>query len=142
MLKNKIYLASDNWAPAHPLVMQAIVEVNTDSAPSYGADSWTEEAQRRIQDVFKKKCTILFVPSGTGANILGLKIACRSHESIICTDCAHIHYQESGAAEALIGCKLLTVPHQNGKIDRNGIFKKKKKNELLESILRFLAFFR
>ena len=28
------------------------------------------------------------------ANIIGLKLSCRRHESIICTDIEHIHYQE------------------------------------------------
>jgi threonine aldolase len=122
----KICLASDNWAPAHPLVLQAVTKANEAYAPSYGSDSWTEEAQKIIQETFKAKCKVFIVPTGTGANIFGLKLACRRHESVICTDIAHIQYQESGAAESLIGCKLLTVPHKEGKITPEAILKKLK----------------
>lgn len=124
MSGKKICLASDNWAPAHPLILQAVADANEAYAPAYGSDPWTEEAQKIIQDQFKSRCKVFIVPTGTGANILGLKLACRRHESVICTDIAHIQYQESGAAEALIGCKLLTVPHREGKITPEAILKK------------------
>lgn len=97
MFRKKICLASDNWTPAHPAIMQSINEANEDCAPSYGSDPWTEEAQKLIQEAFKTKCKVFFLPTGTGANILGLKLACRRHESVICTEIAHIQYQESGA---------------------------------------------
>jgi threonine aldolase len=126
MLQKKICLASDNWSPAHPLVMQALIEANEGSAPSYGADRWTEEAQKLIQEVFQSQCKVFFVPSGTGANVLALKLCCRRHESVICTDIAHIQYQESGAAESIIGCKLLTVPHREGKATPDALLKKLK----------------
>lgn len=122
----KICLASENWAPAHPKVLQAIIEANQGFQPAYGADPWTLEAQKKIQDTFKRKCKVIFVPTGTGANVLGLRLACKRFESVICTDIAHIQYQESGAAESLIGCKLLTVPHQEGKITIKEIQKKLK----------------
>lgn len=120
----KVCLASDNWAPAHPLVLKAIVEANEASAPSYGSDPWTEEAIKLIQEAVGAKCKVFIVPTGTGANILGLKLASRRHESVICTDIAHIHYQESGAAESLIGCKLLTVPNREGKVTPEAVLKK------------------
>jgi threonine aldolase len=109
MTQNKINLASDNWSSAHPLIMNAVMEANQDYAPSYGSDSYTEEAQKLIQDALGAKCKVFMMSTGTGANIVALKLACRRHESVICTDIAHIQYQESGAAESIIGCKLLTV---------------------------------
>lgn len=120
----KIYLASDNWSPAHPLIVQAVMEANEGYASSYGSDPWTEEAQALIQKAFKSECTVFIVPTGTGANILALRLSCRIYESIICTDIAHINYQESGAAEALVGSKLLTVPHRSGKATPEEILKK------------------
>lgn len=124
MSQMKICLASDNWTPAHPLVMKAIVEANEGYAPSYGSDPWTEEAQKLIQGTFKRDCKVFIVPNGTGANILALKLSCRRYESIICTDIAHIQYQESGAAESIVGCKLLTVPHREGKMTPEAVSKK------------------
>lgn len=106
--------------------MQAVMEANVGHAPAYGSDPWTEEAQKLIQDAFKTKCKVFIVPSGTGANIFGLKLTCRRFESIICTDIAHIQYQESGAAESIIGCKLLIVPHLVGKMTPCAVLKKLK----------------
>lgn len=126
MNEKKICLASDNWAPAHPLVLQSLIEANEAYAPSYGSDPWTEEAQKIIQENVGAKCKIFFIPTGTGSNVLGLKLACHRHESVICTDIAHIHYQESGAAESIIGCKLLTVKHKQGKITPEAVLKKLK----------------
>src|SRR5712692_2449634 len=127
MNKNKTYLASDNWAPAHPLIIKAITEANEGYAPSYGSDAWTEEAGRLIQKAFKSKCKVFVVPTGTGANIFALRLCCKAYESVICTDIAHIQNQESGAAEALVGCKLLTVPHKEGKVTSDEIVKKLKR---------------
>jgi threonine aldolase len=114
--KEKIYLASDNWAPAHPAVIKAVVEANEGSTPSYGADPWTRQAEQLIQTAFQSKCKVFIVPTGTGSNVFALKLACRRYESVICSDIAHIHYQEAGSFESIVGCKLLTVPHQSGKI--------------------------
>lgn len=127
MTKNKTCLASDNWSPAHPLIMKAIAEANEGFAPSYGSDAWTEEAGKLIQEAFKSKGKVFIVPTGTGANNFALRLCCKTYESVICTDIAHIQYQESGAAEALVGCKLLTVPNKEGKVTAGEIVKKLKR---------------
>jgi threonine aldolase len=121
-----IYLASDNWAPAHPLVMQALSKANENFAPSYGSDPWTEEAAALIQKTLGTECKVFMVPTGTGVNIVALKLACQRHESVICTDIAHISSHEAGAAESIVGCKLLTVPHVAGKVTCETVSKKLK----------------
>jgi len=124
---SKICLASDNWSPAHPLIIKAVSEANEGYAPSYGLDPWTQEAEGLIQKAFKTSGKVFVVPTGTGANIFALKLCCKAHQSVICTDIAHIQYQESGAAEALLGCKLVTVPNKEGKILPAEIIKKLKR---------------
>lgn len=126
MAQEKICLASDNFTPVHPLVMQAISEANQGYAPSYGSDTWTMQAEELIQHTFKAKPKVVIVPTGTGANVLALKLSCKRYESVLCTDIAHIQYQESGAAESIVGCKLLSVPHREGKITPEGILRKLK----------------
>ncbi len=124
--QEKICLASDNFAPVHPIVMEAISEANRGYASAYGGDHWTIQAEELMHHVFQASSKVFMLPNGTGTNILALKLACRRHESVICTDIAHIQYQESGAAEAIVGCKLLTIPQQNGKITPAGVHKKLK----------------
>ena len=124
MNQEKICLASDNWAPAHPAIIKALIEANEGPVASYGADPWTEQAQNLIQKTFRKPCKVFMIPTGTGANIFALKLSCKAYESVVCSDIAHIQYQESGASEAIVGCKLLTVPHQNGKITGGALLKK------------------
>ena len=123
MSHHKIALASDNWSPVHPAVMDALLTANQGYAPAYGADIWTEQAQALLQKEFPSSCASFIVPSGTGSNVFGLRLACRRHESILCTNIAHIYYQESGAAESLIGCKLIPVAHSNGKLTPEAITK-------------------
>ncbi len=124
MHPHKIPLASDNWSPAHPSIIQAMIEANEGPTSAYGSDPWTQEAEKWMQKIFKKECKTYMVPTGTGSNVLALKLSCRPHESVICTNIAHLHHQESGAAEAVVGCKLLTVPHKNGKITSEDLIKK------------------
>lgn len=126
MFQNKICFGSDNCSGAHPSVMQAVLEANIDHAPSYGSDPWTLEAINLIQEAFKSKCKVFIVPSGTGSNIFALNLLCRKYDSVICTDIAHIQYQETGAAESIVGCKLLTVAHHKGKITPEAILRKLK----------------
>ena len=125
-MHEKICLASDNFTTAHPAVITAITEANRGHAPSYGSDPWTLQAQELIQHAFNATPKVFMVPTGTGANVLALKLACKRYESVICTDIGHLNYQESGAAESLIGCKLLTVQHREGKLTPQDVVRKLK----------------
>lgn len=122
--KIKTCLASDNYTSAHPLVIESITRANDGWAQSYGEDILTQQAESLIKQSFTKPCKLFFVPTGSGSNVLALKLALRRHESVICSDIAHINYQESGASESIIGCKLLTVPHKSGKVTPDALMKK------------------
>ena len=108
--------ASDNNSGIHPAILEAIAAANRGHAPAYGSDSFTESAIAKFKEHFGGTCDVLFVFNGTGANITGLKAMIRSHQAIICTDGAHIHSDEGGAAEGFIGGKLLTSPSKDGKL--------------------------
>lgn len=108
--------ASDNNSGIHPAIMAALAAANAGHAPAYGSDSHTEAAIEKFKTHFGEACEILFVFNGTGANIIGLKAMVRSHQAVICTDGAHIHSDEGGAAEGFIGGKLLTSPSLDGKL--------------------------
>lgn len=113
--------ASDNNSGIHPAILGAIAEANSGHAPAYGADSYTADAIRKFKEHFSEDCEVALVFNGTGANVTGLKAMVRSHQAIICTNGAHIHADEGGAAEGFIGGKLLTVPSADGKLTVDGI---------------------
>jgi threonine aldolase len=107
---------SDNHAGAHPAVMRAIVEANVGDAVAYGADPWTEHAVGEIKRLASTEGEVYLVLNGSGANVLGLGLLLGRHESVICAETAHINTDECGAAERILGTKLLTVPSPEGKI--------------------------
>lgn len=108
--------ASDNYSGVHPDVMKALAEANRLHAPSYGADEFTEAAVSRFKELFGEDTATFFVYNGTGANVLGLKSLTNSFHSILCSELAHINVDESTAPEVFTGCKLLPLPHENGKL--------------------------
>jgi threonine aldolase len=107
---------SDNHAGVHPAVMRAIVEANTGDAVAYGADPWTEQAVGEISRLSGAQGGVYLVLNGSGANVLGLGLLLARHEAVICAESAHIHTDECGAAERVLGTKLLTVPAPDGKL--------------------------
>lgn len=131
MSREKIPFASDNCSPVHPSILKAICEANEGFSPSYGADAWTDEATQLIARELKKQCSVFFVPTGTGSNVLALNICMQRYQSVLCSDMAHIHLQESGALESITGCKILTVPHQSGKVTPSALLKRLKAEKAL-----------
>ncbi|PSL40356.1 L-threonine aldolase [Planomicrobium soli] len=112
----KKMFASDNNSGIHPLILEAISKANDGHAPAYGDDSFTSNVAIKFREHFGEDSDVLFVFNGTGANVIALKAMVRSHQAIICTEGAHIHADEGGAAEGFIGGKLLTVPTEDGKL--------------------------
>lgn len=108
--------ASDNNAPIHPKVLQAINDANQDHAIGYGADPWTEKATACLRGIFGHDVAPFFVLTGTGANVLSIKAVTRSFHGVICAQTAHMNVDECGAPELLTGAKLLQIPAQEGKI--------------------------
>lgn len=114
--------ASDNYAGICPEAFAAMVEANSGSLPSYGADLWTERACDMLRDFFACDCQVFFVFNGTAANSLALSSLCRSYHSIICHELAHIETDECGAPEFFSnGTKILLVPGEHGKVDPGAI---------------------
>lgn len=114
MTKNTF--ASDNYAGVHPEIMEALQRANQGHAASYGADGFTERAVKKFREYFGETAEVFFVYNGTGANVLGLQAQTQSFHSILCSELAHINVDESTAPEKFMGCKLIPVPTQNGKI--------------------------
>ncbi|WP_422323747.1 threonine aldolase family protein, partial [Trebonia sp.] len=107
---------SDNHSGMHPAVMRAIVEANAGDVVAYGADPWTARAVGELRRLAGGDGEVYLVLNGSGANVLGLGLLLARHEAVICAESAHINTDECGAAERILGTKLLTVPAPDGKL--------------------------
>jgi len=106
---------SDNHAGVHPAVLSAIAAANSGDAVAYGDDDITRAAAEALCAASGAHSAYL-VFTGTAANILGLSLLVRPYEAAICADSSHLNVDECGAAERVLGCKLLPVPAPNGKL--------------------------
>ena len=96
--------------------MRAIVKANAGDAVAYGADPWTARAVGELRRLAGGDGEVYLVLNGSGANVLGLGLLLARHEAVICAESAHINTDECGAAERILGTKLLTVPAPDGKL--------------------------
>lgn len=109
--------ASDNAAPAHPLVLEALNRVNDGPAPSYGDDPVTAHAVDAIRAAFDSPdADVLFAFTGTAANIIALASAVRPWHEIFCSDVAHVLVDEAGGPVRLSGAQLTRLPSADGLI--------------------------
>jgi len=108
---------SDNISGVHPDVMEALIKANVTHAIPYGDDEITKEAISKFRRLFKKEdIEVAFVGTGTAANVIGIGSLIRRHEAVICVNTAHLNTDECGAFERFTGSKILSVPHENGKL--------------------------
>lgn len=107
---------SDNAAPVHPAVLEALTQANEGSAGAYGNDPWTARAQEWFKAQFGGNTEAFLVWNGTGANVTALRAMTRPWQSVITTEHAHINVDECGAPELLAGVKLVDLPSPDGKL--------------------------
>src|SRR5579859_6715554 len=74
----------------------------------YGEDPTVRTLQERVASLLGKEAAV-FVPSGTMANQVGLKILTRPGDDVVVGDEAHIVWHESGAAAANSGVQFTVV---------------------------------
>ena len=108
--------ASDNNSGVHPEVLEAMARVNRGHTVAYGDDVFTEAARGLFREQFGEQVETYFVFTGTGANVLSLQALARSHHGVVCAKTAHVYEDECGAPEKFVGCKLLPLPTEDGKI--------------------------
>jgi threonine aldolase len=108
---------SDNSSSVHPKILDSLLRVNEGHVYPYGSDPVTIELEETIKIIFGKKAKTTVVLNGTGANIIALKSVTNSYQGVLSVDSAHINVDECGAFENLTGGKIITVPHENGKLN-------------------------
>jgi len=113
--------ASDNNAGVHPEVLEAIARANQGHVVAYGDDPFTRSAIAKFEEHFGAGVDVFFTFNGTGANVLSLQSINRPYHAVLCSDYAHIYCDECGAPEKHTGCKLIPLPHQDGKITLDAV---------------------
>ena len=107
---------SDNAAPAHAKVLEAIAAANQlDTA--YDGDAWSTRLDGTFSDLFETEVRAFWVTSGTAANCLALAALCPPYRAILCHREAHIESDEAGAPGFFTGgAKLILVDGEGAKI--------------------------
>lgn len=115
--------SSDTSAPAHPLVLARMQEINEGNLASYGGDSATVKLREKIEDIFETNEIFVWPTySGTSANALALSLFCPPTGSILCHEEAHIQHDERGAPEFFTGGgKLSLLPGKDAQIDESAL---------------------
>jgi len=110
--------ASDNWSGVCPEIMQALQYVNPAHNEAYGEldDPVTEAAIDKFKQHFGDDIAVFFVYNGTAANVLGVGQLMRSYHAVVTAKTAHLNEDECAAPEKFIGCKILELEPQEGKI--------------------------
>jgi threonine aldolase len=103
----RIDLRSDTVTSPSPEMRQAMAAAPVGD-DQYGEDPTVNRLQDRIAGLLGKEAA-LFVPSGTMANQIGLKILTRPGDEVVVGDEAHIVWHESGAAAANSGVQFTVV---------------------------------
>jgi threonine aldolase len=100
---------SDNAAPVHPAVLDAIAAANAvDTA--YDGDALSASLDAAFSDLFETRVTALWVATGTAANSLALAAWSRPWQGIMCHREAHIEVDECGAPAMYTGgAKLILL---------------------------------
>lgn len=113
---------SDNEAPAHPLIIQALVEANQGFATAYSSDRWSLRLNEAFSRVFETECHVLPIATGTAANCVSLAELSPPWGAVICHRVAHIHNDEGGAPEFYThGAKLLPIEGAHARLEADAV---------------------
>ena len=104
---DRIDLRSDTVTSPSPGMRQAMAAAPVGD-DQYGEDPSVNRLQERIAELLGKE-RALFVPSGTMANQIGLKILTRPGDEVVLGEEAHIVWHESGAGAANSGVQFTVV---------------------------------
>ncbi len=111
-----LHFENDYNKGAHPAILEALLATNHQGLSGYGFDSYSQAAIEKIR--LATACPhaqVAFLTGGTQTNQVVISAMLQSYEGVIAADTGHIASHEAGAIE-FSGHKVLTLPHQEGKI--------------------------
>src|SRR5688572_16077931 len=100
-------LRSDTVTRPSPAMRRAMAEAPVGD-DQYGEDPSVNRLQERIAELLGKEAA-LFVPSGTMANQIALKVLTRPGDDVLVGTESHIAWHESGAAGANAGVQFTVI---------------------------------
>lgn len=110
------HFRNDYSEGAHPQVLEALIRTNLESTAGYGEDAYCAAAAAAVRARFGcPSAAVHFLVGGTQTNFTAISAFLRPWEAAVAADTGHIAVHETGAVEAR-GHKVITVPHQNGKV--------------------------
>jgi threonine aldolase len=112
---------SDNAAPAHPRVLEAIAAANRiDTA--YDGDELSRKLDHAFSELFGTRVRAFWVTTGTAANCLALAALCPPYRAILCHEDAHIEIDEAGAPAFFSGgAKLILLNGEGAKVSPDAL---------------------
>ncbi len=107
---------SDYIQGAHEKILARLIETNMEKLAGYGNDIYCESAKTKINAACSAPdAEVFLLTGGTQTNQLVIDTMLDSHEGVIAAETGHVNGHEAGAIE-YTGHKVLTIPHENGKI--------------------------
>ena len=112
---------SDNAAPVHPQVWEAMRAADASDSP-YDGDAVSQKLDDAFGTLFGREVAVLWVATGTAANCLALATMVPPHGAVVCHEEAHIEMDEGGAPGFFLhGAKLLLTKGENAKLTPDAI---------------------
>ena len=112
---------SDNAAPVHPKVWEAMRAADGSDAP-YDNDALSQRLNEAFSGLFGQEVTALWVATGTAANCLALACMVPPHGGVVCHREAHIEVDEGGAPGFYLhGAKLMLAEGEGAKLTHDAI---------------------
>lgn len=113
---NVIRFNNDYNCSAHPKILQALADTQSESYGGYGIDPWCEKAEAEIKKYLDcPEAKVHFMVGGTQVNYTVISAALRPYQSVISAATGHINVHETGAVEHC-GHKIHALPAAEGKI--------------------------
>ena len=113
---NRLSFVSDYMEGAHPLILQRLAETNMLKTAGYGLDEFSMSAKNRIRNAcMAPEADVFFLAGGTQTNAVIISSLLRPYQGVISAQSGHVSVHEAGAIE-FGGHKVLTLPHQDGKL--------------------------
>ena len=119
-----MHFFSDNTAPVHPAVLNAMMAANsTDTA--YDGDALSQALDARFSALFETDVAVIWTLTGTSANALALALLCPPYGGILAHQEAHIVADECGAVELQTGgARLITCGGEGAKLSSDMVREK------------------